>query len=69
MDEDVPKMAFRTRYDHYEFVVMPFALTNALEAIGSLMNRVYHPYLDKFIIVFIDNIIVYFDNEHDHEIF
>ena len=65
--ENVPKTAFRTRYGHYEFLVMPFGLANALAAFMNLMSRVFKQYLDQFVEVFIDGILVYSRSRVEHE--
>ena len=63
--EDIPKTVFRTRYGHYEFLVMSFGLTNASSAFMDLMNRVFHEHLDSFVILFIDDILIWTTFEND----
>ncbi|GJU40366.1 putative reverse transcriptase domain-containing protein [Tanacetum coccineum] len=65
--EEIPKTTFRTRYGHYEFQVMPFGSTNVPAVFMDLMNRVYKPYMDKFVIVFTDDILIYLKNKQEHE--
>ena len=64
---DIPKTAFWTRFEHYEFVVVPFRLTNAPVVFMSLMNDVFQKYLDHFVQVFLDDILIYSKNEREHE--
>ena len=66
-EADIPKTSFRMWYGHFAFTVMPFGLTNALTAFMDLMHRVFHPYLDQFVMVFVDDILIYSKSEADHE--
>lgn len=64
-EEYIYKIAFHTRYGNYEFVVVPFGITNAPTTFMCLMNNVLHPYLDKFVIVFFHDILIYYKNEEE----
>jgi len=65
--EDVPKTTFQTRYGHYEYQVMPFGVTNAPAVFMDYMNRIFHPFLYSFVVVFIDDILVYSKTFDEHE--
>ena len=64
--DDIPKTAFRTRYGHYEYTVMSFGVSNAPGVFMEYMNRIFHEYLDKFVVVFIDDILIYSKSEEEH---
>ena len=66
-ETNIPKTVFKTRYGHFEFTVMPFGLTNAPIALMDLMHRVFQPYLDQFVVVFVDDILIYSQSEREHE--
>ena len=66
-ETDIPKTTFRTRYGHFEFTVMTFGLTNALAAFMDLIHRVFQPYLDQFVVVFVDDILIYSQSKWEHE--
>ena len=66
-DKDIPKTAFHTRYRHYDFVVMPFRFTNAPSNFMCMMNNIFNKYMDKFVLVFIDDLLVYSKNKEEYE--
>ena len=66
-ETDIPKTAFGTHYEHFEITVMPFGLTNALGAFMDLMHRIFQPYLDQFVVVFVDDILIYSKSEWEHD--
>ena len=66
-ETDIPKTTFKTRYEHFEFTLMPFGLTNVPTAFMYLIHRVFQPYLDQFVVVFVDEILIYSQSDEEHE--
>ena len=67
MEADIPKTMFRTRYGHFKLTVMPFGLMNVTTTFMDLMHRVFHPYLDQFVVVLVDDILIYSKSNEEHE--